>query len=286
MPELPEVETIRAQLEKYLIGHIVEKTKVNHRGVLTSGEKKLEGGKVRSIKRFGKVLSIDLDNDYSAVIHIKLTGQLIYRGPNLRAEKLSEKVAGGVAGKHTHVVFSLDRGGVLYYNDVRRFGWIKVIKTAGVENVDFISKLGPEPLGKLTKEKFEEVLGSTRRAIKTLLLDQSKLSGVGNIYANDALWLSKIHPAREANSLTSQEAGKLFHAVEKVLKEGLKRGGASELSFVTPDGGEGSYQEHFLAYGQEGELCSRCKKSKIEKVKLSGRGTFFCPICQKREKKD
>ena len=112
-------------------------------------------------------------------------------------------------------------------------------------------------------------------------MDQSKISGVGNIYANDALWLAKINPKKQASSLTSKETKRLYSAIKKVLKEGLKRGGASELAFVTPDGSEGNYQKHFLVYGQTGETCKQCKKSTIEKYVLSGRGTYWCKICQK-----
>ena len=113
-------------------------------------------------------------------------------------------------------------------------------------------------------------------------MDQSKIGGVGNIYANDALWLAKIHPEKPANKLTDVEIERLYKAIEKVLEEGLKRGGASELSFVTPDGLEGEYQEHFLAYGQEGKKCPRCNKAEFEKRKIGGRGTYYCPNCQKR----
>ncbi len=281
MPELPEVESIKLQLERYLIGHKIEGVEVKYNNF--EGDKnKLVGGKVAGIRRFGKVISIDLDKDYSVVIHIKLTGQLIYRGPNLKnPPDLSKKVSGGAPGRHTHVTFDLDKGGKLYYNDVRRFGWLKVVKTKDVESIGFIDKLGPEPLDGLTTQKFKEIVGSTRRTIKTLLMDQSKIGGVGNIYANDALNLSKIHPESPANSLTGEEAETLYEAIEKVLKEGLKRGGASELAFVTPDGSEGGYQKHFLAYGRDGEKCKNCG-GVIIKTTVGGRGTYFCPKCQKK----
>lgn len=282
MPELPEVETIRLGLEKYLVGHKITKVDISVRKILEKGEKNLEGGKIERIRRFGKVLSIDLDNGYSAVIHIKLTGQLVYRGPKLKSPPpLSKKVADGVPGKHTHVIFSLDSGGKLYYNDARKFGWIKVVKTKRVENVGFIQKLGPEPFDGLTLSKFEEIVSSSKTAIKALLMNQEKIGGVGNIYANDALYLAKISPKRAASSLNPSEQAKLYKAILTVLKEGLKRSGASELAFVTPEGEEGEYQEHFLAYAKEGEVCERCHKAKIKKIKLGGRGTYFCPVCQK-----
>lgn len=282
MPELPEVESVKLQLIKYLVGHKITGVKVNYLKMFTGNVNNLVGAKVKGIRRFAKVLSIDLSNNYSIVIHIKLTGQLIYRGPKLKpTPKLSNKVIGGIPGKHTHAVFRLDKGGTLFYNDVRKFGWIKVVKTIEVETSGFVGKLGPEPFSTLTLRKFTDVLVSTRRAIKVVLMDQSKISGVGNIYANDALWLAGIAPTNAANSLNKKKIQELYKAVLTVLEDGLKRGGASELSFVTPDGQEGKYQNHFLTYGQEGKLCPRCKNEKFVKTKISGRGTYFCPSCQK-----
>jgi len=290
MPELPEVETIRIGLEKYLVGHKITKVEVRWRKSLPENENKLVEGYVKKIRRFGKVLSIDLDNGYSAVIHIKLTGQLIYKGSNLpNPPSLSKKIVGGVPGKHTHVTFFLDKGGKLYFNDVRKFGWIKVVKTKDVEEIPFIKKLGPEPFvsaqgkpsGKLTPGLFKQILSKSSRPVKIVLMDQEKIGGVGNIYANDALWLARILPTWSAKSLSPKEQSKLYDAILNVLKEGLKRGGASELSYVTPDGNEGSYQEHFLAYGRKDEICSRCRKAKFKKITLGGRGTYFCPYCQK-----
>src|SRR3972149_5931928 len=265
MPELPEVETIRGQLEKYLVGHKVTGVAVHYKNFEGEG-KRLIGGKVTRIRRFGKVTVIDLDNGYSVVAHIKLTGQFIYRGPNLKGTLvLSKKVVGGVSGKHTHVTFKLDKNGVLYYNDVRRFGWIKIVKTKGVEEIPFIKKLGPEPLGKLAFELFKQILSKSGRPVKIVLMDQEKIGGVGNIYANDALWLSKINPKSPANSLKADQQKDLYDATLKVLKEGIKYGGSSELAYVTPDGTEGSYQDHTLAYGRQEEPCGRCHKAKFVK---------------------
>jgi formamidopyrimidine-DNA glycosylase len=282
MPELPEVESIRIQLEKYLVGHRIEDVKIRYGKKFEGDLKDIVGTKVKKVRRFGKVLSIDLDNGFSILVHVKLTGQLIYRGPNLpKPHKLSKKVTGDVPGKHTHVIFNLDKKGKLYFNDVRKFGWIRITQSSKLKtNNDFIKNLGPEPFKDLTLDKFATIAQSTGRSIKTLLMDQSKISGVGNIYANDALWLAEINPKRPSSSLSTSEIRNLFNAIEEVLKEGLKRGGASELAFVTPDGKEGTYQEQFLAYGKEGEICPRCAEGKFKKVKLSGRGTFFCPVCQ------
>lgn len=282
MPELPEVESIKKQLQKYLVGHVIEKVELRNPKVFEGDTKDVEGAKVKAIRRFAKVLSIDLSNNYSLVIHIKLTGQIIYRGPKLKdPPEISKKVAGGAPGPHTHVIFHLDRGGFVYYNDIRRFGWIRVIKTSDVEKTGFVGKLGPEPFGKLTFAIFSGFLSKSRRPIKVMLMDQAKMGGVGNIYANDALWLAKIHPSSPSSSLSTNKQKELYKAIHAVLEKGMKYGGASELAFVTPDGREGEYQRHTLAYGRTDEPCQRCHKAKFIKSFLGGRGTYTCPNCQK-----
>ena len=282
MPELPEVETMRLQLKRFLVGHKITSVEVKSRKTFQGDEKKVIGGKITDVRRFGKVSVIDLDNDYSILTHVKLTGQYIYRGPNLtNPGRLSGKVTGGVPGPHTLVIFNLDRNGTLYYNDVRRFGWIRIEKTEDVEKEKFIVKLGPEPFKGLALQVFQEILSKTSRMIKVVLMDQEKMGGVGNIYANDALWLSKVNPKTPAKSLDPESVKKLYEAIITVLKAGIKYGGASELAFVTPDGGEGKYQNHTLVYGHEGEPCERCHKSVVKKFFLGGRGTYFCPFCQK-----
>lgn len=290
MPELPEVEAIKIGLEKYLKGHRVTSVTVNSRKILEGDEKSLIGGSFKKARRFGKVVVVDLSNGYSFVVHVKLTGQLVYRGPNLKnPKKLSSKIVGGVPGKHTRVIINLDKDGVLYYNDVRRFGWIKVVKTSEVENIPFIKKLGPEPhvaeasagQALLTLDLFKQILSKSGRPIKIVIMDQEKMGGVGNIYANDALWLAKVGPRRSANSLSSSDQKKLYEAILEVLRRGIKWGGASELAFVTPAGTEGEYQDHTLAYGKQGQPCPRCHKAKFTKFFLGGRGTYVCPYCQK-----
>lgn len=283
MPELPEVEAIKIQLEKFLKGHVIEDVILNTPSIFGGDVKEIISAKVTGVRRFAKVLSIDLDNGFSLVAHIKLTGQFIYIGKNNPNPKpLSKKVIGSVPGKHTHVVFKLSSDSFLYYNDVRRFGWIRIFKTSDVEKENFISKLGYEPFKDLTLEIFKDILAKTKRSIKMLLMDQSKIGGIGNIYANDALWLAQIHPEKKANLLTDKEAEKLYNAINRVLKKGLEKGGASELAFVKPDGQEGTYQNYTLAYGKDGQECPRCKKAKFEKYFLGGRGTYICKVCQRK----
>lgn len=275
MPELPEVETIRFQLEKYIVGSVIKEIEVKNKKYDINTEHVL-GKKIIGVKRFAKQLAIDLENNYSIMIHVKMTGQLIYRGSKLQLNNLSKKVIGGINGKHTHLVFHLNDGD-LYYNDVRQFGWIKLINSEDL----IVNNFAPEPLKDLTLEYFTNLLSKSKRNIKVMLMDQSKIGGVGNIYANDALWLARISPKRASNSLINQESKLLFDAIETVLKAGLKYGGASELAFVTPDGKEGEYQNHSLVYGHTNEICNSCKKEKITKSFLGGRGTYWCQTCQK-----
>ncbi len=275
MPELPEVETIRMQLEKYIVGSVIRNIDVRNKKYEISTENILDQ-KIIKVRRFAKQLSIDLSNDYSIMIHVKMTGQLIYRGSKLKQNNLSKKVTGGINGKYTHLIFHLN-GGDLYYNDVRKFGWIKIIKSEELK----VNNFAPEPLKDLTFEYFSNLLSKSKRNIKVMLMDQSKIGGIGNIYVNDALYLSRIDPHRSAVSLNQSEVGLLYKAIETVLKAGLKYGGASELAFVTPDGKEGEYQNHTLVYGHEEEICKSCKTTKLEKFFLGGRGTYWCPTCQK-----
>lgn len=281
MPELPEVETIKLQLEKYVLGSIVQSVEAKNKKYDINTENILDQ-KITGVRRFAKQLSIDLSDDYSIMIHVKMTGQLIYKGSRLKSDSISKKIIGGLGGKHTHLIFHLNDGD-LYYNDVRQFGWIKIVKSESSTENNF----APEPFKDLTLEYFQNLLSKSKRNIKVLLMDQSKIGGVGNIYANDALWLSQISPKRTSSTLSDSEIKKLYEAVETVLKAGLKYGGASELAFVTPDGKEGEYQNHTLVYGHQGEICKNCKRDRmrsnsvIEKFFLGGRGTYWCRVCQK-----
>ncbi len=281
MPELPEVETMRAQLEKFVVGSKIKNVVIKTKGYEIPISN-LVGSTITKVRRFAKVTSIDLSNGYSILTHVKLTGQFIYKGPNLKDDgNLSKKVIGGIGGPHTHIIFEFSDGGKLYYNDIRKFGWVKVIKTVEVENEKFVTSLGPEPFKDLNLKYFDNLLSKSKRNIKVLLMDQSKIGGIGNIYANDALWLAKISPQRISNSLSKENSKLLFNTIHTVLKAGLKYGGASELSFVTPDGKEGKYQNHTLVYGHEGQICKSCKIKRIEKFFLGGRGTYWCSTCQK-----
>jgi len=280
MPELPEVETIRLQLEKFLIGHRILDIRINTAKIFPDDKNLIINSKITSIDRYGKALIINLDNHYSLMIHLKMTGQLIYRGSGLKHPKLSKNV-GSLPNKHTHVIFDLDKNANLFFNDLRKFGYIKILKSSEVASQKFISNLGPEPMKDLTPKYFQNKLAKSSQKIKLFLLDQKKISGIGNIYANDALWLAKISPKRPSNKITKSESKVLLKAIETVLKNGLKYSGASDNSYVTATGEEGSYQDHFLVYGKKGELCPNKCGAKIERILLGGRGSFYCLKCQK-----
>ena len=275
MPELPEVETIKRGLNQVLTDKKIKSFWSNWPKKVEPSFKivksKIVGKKIKQVSRRAKILIFELSSSEFILIHLKLTGQLIYSGGKVKNQP----------NKFTHVVFYLDGGAKLFFNDSRKFGWIKIAKSEEVIANSFIKKLGPEPFKGLSLKVFKEVLSRSGRPIKVVLMDQSRISGIGNIYANDALWLSAINPQRPANNLQPEEQKKLYEAIITVLKAGIKYGGASELAFVTPDGTEGNYQNHTLVYGHEGEPCERCHKSVIKKFFLGGRGTYFCPKCQK-----
>ena len=280
MPELPEVETIKLGLQKYLVGHAIESVDIKVPKIFQGDRKNVIGGKVKDIRRKGKGLIIDLDNGYSLAIHIKLTGQLIYRDEKTKNVQVSKTKVGTLPNKFTHIIFSLDKNATLYYNDQRRFGWIKVVKIEEVEELPFFKTLGPEPFKDLTLEKFEKVVTNKNTAIKPLIMDQTKIGGIGNIYANDALFLASIDPRRPAKTLSKAEIKKLYNAILSVMEKSFKYGGASELNFVNVMGQEGQYQNHSLVYGKKGKPCSK-DGTIIKKIYLGGRGTFFCEKHQK-----
>jgi formamidopyrimidine-DNA glycosylase len=303
MPELPEVETIRLGLQQYLVGHTIENIVVHLSKQFYGDAQLLFGLRIIAVRRFGKGLIIDFLDGYSLAVHVKMTGQLLYLSRDNAAadssvgpvgshprSKSSASFAGahlgtstsvthfGLPDKYTHVVFQLDNGAVLYYRDIRQFGWLRVVKTEEALRLPFFTSLGREPLRDLTLADFKKLM-RVKAPIKTLLLDQHKIAGIGNIYANDALFLAGILPTRPALSLTPVEQERLFAAIEKVLTESISVGGASASNYVNVLGEKGSYQDRFLVYKRDGESCLNCKTI-ITRTKMGGRGTFVCIKCQ------
>ena len=268
MPELPEVETIRRQLDKVLVGQRV----INLQGLSL----KVEGKKILGVKRKAKMIIIELASRNQRLassfllIHLKMTGQLIYS---------NQRLASSVQNKYTRAIFILDKG-KLFFNDLRKFGWIKLVTRDQL--LELCKKLPPDVIDKEFDEKYlQKVLASSGRAVKLVLLDQQKMGGIGNIYANEALFCAAIDPRTTASRLKSVEVNRLYKAIRKVINQGIKYGGstASDEHFVNALGKPGKFQEHFQVYENK-KICKKCG-TKIIKIKLGGRGTYYCPQCQK-----
>lgn len=266
MPELPEVETIKRDLEKVILGKkiievCVHNPKVIRQPSLNKFKQGLEGTTVRNILRKAKVLILELSNGKSLVIHLKMTGQLIYPGD----------------GKRSRVTFKLSDGEMLDFNDQRLFAELRLLDDW--RSLKFIQGLGPEPFD-LTLGQFKEMLAVRKTKIKPLLMDQTFISGIGNLYAAESLFRARIHPERAAQSLSDKEKELLFRAIKDVLNGAIKYGGSSVDDYVRLSGKAGNFAAHHRVYGREGKPCLVCK-GEIKRISLGGRGTYFCPKCQR-----
>jgi formamidopyrimidine-DNA glycosylase len=291
MPELPEVETLKLGLQRYIVGKTIESVDVRDRKLFSGDESVLGGAEFVSIRRFAKGIVMDLDNGYSLAAHIKLTGQLIYRDSSNKDMVVQKPRPMIVPNKFTRAVFKLkdqkSGNSFLYFQEVRGFAWMRVVRTDEVGQLLYFKNLGPEILpskdsdqARMTESEFEQMLSKTSLPVKVAIMDQKKIGGVGNIYANEALFDAGIDPRRKAQSLTSAESKALYSSLLKVLQLGLKYRGSSELNYVDILGQTGQYQKHVQIYGKKGKPCPR-DGSLIEKIYLGGRGTFFCTHCQK-----
>ena len=269
MPELPEVETIKKYLEKDLIGRKIKDVKILNKKSFYGDKKKILNSKILKIERVGKIIIFKLSNNLNLVFHLKLTGQLLFSNI-LKFLRKSE------SQKYTRIIFKLDNG-FLFFNDARKFGWVKVLDNEKLKQE--LSKLGREPFS-LSFQYLKEIFSKTKRPIKLILMDQEKIAGLGNIYANEALFLAKIHPLKPANKLSEKEIKNLLSAIKKIIQKAIRLQGTSFRFYVKPDENKGSYQEEFLVYQRKDEKCLRCK-SKIKYIKIGGRGSFYCSKCQK-----
>ncbi|MBQ5812034.1 bifunctional DNA-formamidopyrimidine glycosylase/DNA-(apurinic or apyrimidinic site) lyase [Candidatus Saccharibacteria bacterium] len=278
MPELPEVETVKRGLEGFILGAKLVRVEV-------LCEKSFIGepvsGRVVGIRRFGKALVIDLDSNMSLMIHLRMTGQLIYDGrERYAAGHPSENFVAELPNRQTRVILRFDEG-VLYFNDQRKFGFIKVMPTAEVVKDGFIRKLAKEPWEMSAVELKTSLQRHKQSAVKAVILDQTVICGLGNIYADEALYEAKIHPARKAGSLNLTEVANLLTATKVVMEKSIESGGSTMRNYVKADGSRGNYLDLFAkVYHRDGEPCERCG-TKLEKIKVGGRGTHFCPECQK-----
>lgn len=281
MPELPEVETIRRQLEEVLVGKKIERVEVLRQKSFGGDENMLIGWEIERVDRKSKIIEIYFKNQVELlIVHLKMTGQLVFVGDKKR-------IVGGhptadwvnnLPSKHTRVKVSYSDGSKLFFNDMRVFGWMRLVKKQEYENGT--RKTSPDVTEKeFSLEYLSDVLKKSGRAIKLVLMDQDKIGGIGNIYANDALYLAKVMPNRKANSLNSKEVENLLAATREVINKGIKYGGASAANYVDTRGLGGTYQDHFLVYKNDGQKCKKCGDD-IQKMKVGGRGTFYCPKCQ------
>lgn len=271
MPELPEVETIKRGLSRLIVGKkvlaIATDSAKQVQPSLEVMKKAVVGATIKKIERRAKLLQIFLSNGKILAIHLKLTGRLLVRKKGTPKDDWQ------------HITLTLSGNKELRFADLRKFGWIRLVGDKK-ELEKLLAGFGPEPLGGLNLKEFQAILSSSSRPIKLILLDQKKIAGIGNIYAGDALFLAKIHPEKKANGLSKEEIKRLFKAIEGVLKAGIKYRGASDQYYLDALGHEGSYQDHFLVYGRAGKKCLECS-NKVDKIKLGGRGTYYCPSCQK-----
>lgn len=289
MPELPEVETIKRGLETAIVHQRLSGVEVLWSKSFDAPagliEQAVTGARIKSLRRRAKVLIWDLDNGFSLLFHLKMTGQLVltdgaetlFAGGHPTESMLGDRLP----DRSTRVVFTLESGERVYFNDQRKFGWIKLVPTAEVEQDALVSRLGPEPLSdEFTLAGLQAELQAHKGApVKAVILDQSTVSGVGNIYADESLHLAKIHPARLAGSLSPAEARRLHQAIKTIIGLGVEHGGTSFAHFVNAMRGKGDYLQHARVFRREGQPCPVCG-TVIEKTRVAGRGTHVCPKCQ------
>ena len=319
MPELPEVETVRRGLAELLPGRVVARAAVfdspkSFPNAPADVEQFLCGARVTAVRRRAKVLMIDLDTQYSLVIHLKMTGQLVFRQSSRHSARVSPKKSRGprnvahnfsadtareiddFAGGHpndsligelpdrsTRVQIDFVDGSRLFFNDQRKFGWVKLLPTDEVKNLPFMQKVGPEPLDSQTRA--EDFIQRIRRRqnsmVKPAFLDQAVIAGVGNIYADEALWAARIHPQTRVKNVSDQQLNTLFKELRRILQLSIDQGGSTDKNYVDAEGRKGNYLIFARVFRREGQACHRHPDQEIIKLKVGGRGTHVCPVCQK-----
>ncbi|HOJ76507.1 MAG TPA: DNA-formamidopyrimidine glycosylase [Bacillota bacterium] len=271
MPELPEVETIRLSLAPKLENRVITGAEVLLPKLIQEITpkqfvKQITGKTIKGLKRRGKYLLIELTDESTITIHLRMTGQLTIT-PSI------EEIA-----KATYLIIKLDNGSDLRFKDYRKFG--KVFLFSNAQLPASLTKLGPEPLSdEFTIDTLKQNFKRRNIAIKKALLNQEIIAGIGNIYADEALFVAGIHPVRPVNSLTEDELNKLYHAIKLVLTEGIAYRGTTKKDYIDGEGNPGSYQDKLRVYGRKGLPCVKCN-GPVLKMNFGGRGTHFCPVCQ------
>jgi formamidopyrimidine-DNA glycosylase len=273
MPELPEVETVRARLEPLLVGRRLARVDIHDPRVVRPFEPdavaaELTGEQVVALERRGKYLVFRFESGQVLLVHLRMTGSFRH-GPR-----------GSLDGDpHACAVVRLDDGSDVVYRDVRRFGTWLVLEAEELDRY-LAERLGAEPFApEFTARALGRRLAGRRAPIKAALLDQRSLAGMGNIYADEALWRARVHPLRPAGELDGPELRRLHRGIRAALAVGVARQGATLRDYATPDGASGSMQDEFRVYGRTGEPCDRCG-TPIERIRVGGRGTWYCPVCQ------
>jgi formamidopyrimidine-DNA glycosylase len=304
MPELPEVETVRRQLEPELVGKRIESAEVLDERLTRPEppgalERAVEDREVTAVARRGKYLLIGLEGGRTLAVHLRMTGNLLLRDPEGGAttDLMESEPLGGPRlyeskpePSHVRARFELDDGRTLLFTDVRRFGQAVVLDAGDQLDDFFASRLGIEPLSpELTAERLLELAAGRKAPLKSFLLSQSRIAGIGNIYADEALWRAKLHPLSPAGSMKLEHAERLVEGIVGALEAGLDHGGASIDDYLDARGERGSMQDEFLVHTREGEPCLRPPEEHrpspppvIRRIVVTGRSTYFCPNCQVR----
>ena len=304
MPELPEVETVRRGLESRIVGKRIAKVVFDWQksfpNTVADVDEFMINAKITSVKRRAKVLMIELSSNYTLVTHLKMTGQLVYEGRGLRAEGEGQRakgrggegrwgaghpndsLIGKLPDKTTRVTIDFDDKSKLFFNDQRKFGWMRLLPSPEVPNIDFFKTVGPEPLAadftaKDFAGRFQRRANTT---IKAALLDQKVIAGVGNIYADESLWGAKIHPANRVKDISKAKLNTLFKELRYVLELAIEKGGSTDKNYVNVEGKRGSYMDFARVFRREGQACPRCQ-TVIVKTRVATRGTHACPKCQR-----
>jgi len=287
VPELPEVETVKRGLLKLIVGRKIVAVKSDNPKSFPNSSNDIAAflidSKIIDVRRRAKVLMIDLSTNYTLVIHLKMTGQLVFVDSTSRfgAGHPNDSLVGNLPDKSTRVIITFSDESHLFFNDQRKFGWVRLIPTAEVPNLPFMLKVGPEPLEPdfTAKQFIARFKKRPRTSIKAAILDQSVIAGVGNIYADESLWGAKIHPARKVESVTDAELTELYSQVRYVMNLSIEKGGSTNRNYVNAEGKKGSYMDFARVFRREGLQCPRCG-DEIVKIRVAGRGTHICLTCQ------
>lgn len=287
MPELPEVETVRRGLHAFIIGKKIAAVEHDWPKSFPNAPNDVRefliGATVTDVRRRAKVLIIDLDTRYSLIIHLKMTGQMVFRGEQFfGAGHPTDSLVGELPDKSTRVTITFTDNSRLFFNDQRKFGWMRLFPTVEIPNIDFFQKVGPEPLSDdFTPKVFiERMRKRANTTVKAALLDQSVLAGVGNIYADEGLWGARIHPAARIRDVSDVKLKELYKELRYVLELSIEKGGSTDRNYVNAEGKKGSYIDFARVFRREGKSCPRHPDVAIIKTKVAGRGTHICPKCQ------